>query len=87
MVVLEDLPYEIKKIYGKRITKTAVFVAAFTAYLWEFQHKGQDSLLYKQLIEADHARLPESGQSGKPGMTYCPLYGFHPVGNGAFSPL
>jgi hypothetical protein len=51
MEVLEDLPYEIKKTYGKRITKTAIFVAAFTSYLWEFKHQGQDSLLYKQLIE------------------------------------
>lgn len=51
MEVLDDLPHEIKKTYGKRISKTAVFVAAFTAYLWEFKHKGQDSLLYKQLIE------------------------------------
>jgi len=51
MEVLDDLPHEIKKTYGKRISKTAVFVAAFTAYLWEFKHHGQDSLLYKQLIE------------------------------------
>jgi hypothetical protein len=55
MEVLEDLPYEIKKTYGKRVTKTAVFIAAFTAYLWEFKHKGQDSLLYKHLIEAENA--------------------------------
>ncbi|MEO8612089.1 MAG: hypothetical protein ABI690_29600 [Chloroflexota bacterium] len=55
MTVLEDLPYEIKKTHGKRITKTAVFVAAFAAYLWEFKHKGQDSLLYKHLIEAENA--------------------------------
>ncbi|NOG49603.1 MAG: hypothetical protein HND48_09305 [Chloroflexi bacterium] len=55
MAILEDLPYEMKKTYGKRITKTAVFVAAFAAYLWEFKHKGQDSLLYKHLIEADNA--------------------------------
>ena len=55
MDVLEDLPYEIKKTYGKRVTKTAVFVAAFAAYLWEFKHKGQDSLLYKHLIEAETA--------------------------------
>lgn len=53
MDVLEDLPYEIKKTYGKRITKTAVFVAAFTAYLWEFKQKGQASLLYKHLIESE----------------------------------
>jgi hypothetical protein len=52
--VLEDLPYEIKKTSGKRITKTAVFVAAFAAYLWEFKHKGQESLLYKHLIEAEN---------------------------------
>jgi hypothetical protein len=51
MEVLDDLPHEIKKTYGKRISKTAVFVAAFAAYLWEFKHQGQDSLLYKQLIE------------------------------------
>jgi hypothetical protein len=51
MEVLDDLPHEVKKTYGKRITKTAVFVAAFAAYLWEFKHKGKDSLLYKQLIE------------------------------------
>jgi hypothetical protein len=55
MDVLEDLPYEIKKVYGKRITKTSVFVAAFTAYLWDFKHKGQESLLYKQLVEAENA--------------------------------
>jgi hypothetical protein len=55
MTILEDLPYEIKKAYGKRITKTAIFVAAFTAYLWEFKEKGQDSLLYKQLIERPKA--------------------------------
>lgn len=55
MAVLEDLPYEIKKTHGKRITKTAIFVAAFAAYLWEFKHKGQDSLLYKHLIEAEIA--------------------------------
>lgn len=55
MAVLEDLPYEIKKTSGKRITKTAVFVAAFAAYLWEFKHKGQDSLLYKHLVEAEDA--------------------------------
>jgi hypothetical protein len=65
MDMLEDLPYEIKKTYGKRITKTAVFVAAFTAYLWEFKHKGQSSLFYKHLIESESARLPESGQSGE----------------------
>lgn len=55
MAVLEDLPYEIKKTYGKRLTKTAVFVAAFATYLWEFKHKGQESLLYKHLIEAENA--------------------------------
>jgi hypothetical protein len=46
---------EIKKTYGKRVTKTAVIVAAFAAYLWEFKHKGQESLLYKHLIEAENA--------------------------------
>lgn len=55
MEALEDLPYELKKTYGKRVTKTAIFVAAIAAYLWDFKHNGQGSQLYQHFIEADHA--------------------------------
>jgi hypothetical protein len=53
--VLEDLPYEIKKLYGKRVTKTAIFVAACTAYLWEFKKHGRESPFYQHLIESPKA--------------------------------
>jgi hypothetical protein len=55
MGALEDLPYELKKTYGKRVTKTAIFVAAIAAYLWDFKHNGQSSQLYQHLIETEHA--------------------------------
>ena len=47
---LEESLYQLKKQYGKKLTKNALLVAALAYVLWDLEQNGQESFLYQQFI-------------------------------------
>lgn len=50
---LEDVSHQVRKEHHRKVTKQAVAVAALAFLLTDFETFGEESMLYKMLIQKD----------------------------------
>ena len=50
---LEEVQYQLRRRYKKKITKNAILVAALAHFLWNFEASGKESGLFKGLIDTN----------------------------------